>query len=91
MKVVTAYLLGNTSPSADDLKNILGSIGADLDKERIELLLSEVKGKDIIEMIAVGKEKLASVPFGGEGVVVSTAGGGGDGGGAAPSRSNHRD
>ncbi|XP_040993693.1 60S acidic ribosomal protein P2B [Juglans microcarpa x Juglans regia] len=69
MKVVAAYLLavlgGNTCPSADDLKNILGSVGAEADDDRIELLLSEVKGKDITELIAAGREKLASVPAGG--------------------------
>ncbi|KAI3706472.1 hypothetical protein L6452_24242 [Arctium lappa] len=85
MKVVAAYLLallgGNTSPSADDLKKILGSVGADADEDRIELLLSEVKGKDITELIAAGREKLASVPSGGGGVAVAAAAGGG---GAAP-------
>ncbi|XP_071690027.1 large ribosomal subunit protein P2-like [Rutidosis leptorrhynchoides] len=85
MKVVAAYLLallgGNTTPSAEDLKNILGSVGADADDERINLLLSEVKGKDITELIASGREKLASVPSGGGGVAVAAAAGGG---GAAP-------
>ncbi|GMI95348.1 Ribosomal protein P2D [Hibiscus trionum] len=83
MKVVAAFLLavlgGNTSPSADDLKDILGSVGADADDDRIKLLLSEVKGKDITELIASGREKLASVPSGGGAVAVAapTAGGGG--------------
>ncbi|KAF5772756.1 putative ribosomal protein L12 family [Helianthus annuus] len=85
MKVVAAYLLallgGNTSPSAEDLKKILGSVGADADDDKIELLLSEVKGKDITELIASGREKLASVPSGGGGVAVAAAAGGG---GAAP-------
>ncbi|XP_022767132.1 60S acidic ribosomal protein P2-4-like [Durio zibethinus] len=76
MKVVAAYLLavlgGNTSPSADDLKDILGSVGAEAEDERIQLLLSEVKGKDITELIASGREKLASVPSGG-GVAVAAA------------------
>ncbi|KAE8673665.1 60S acidic ribosomal protein P2-1 [Hibiscus syriacus] len=75
MKVVAAYLLavlgGNSSPSADDVKNILGSVGAEADDDRIELLLSEVKGKDITELIASGREKLASVPSGGGAVAVS--------------------
>ncbi|GJW40242.1 ribonuclease H-like domain-containing protein [Tanacetum coccineum] len=79
MKVIAAYLLallgGNTSPSAEDLKTILGSVGADADEDRIALLLSEVKGKDITELIASGREKLASVPSGG-GVAVAAAGGG---------------
>ncbi|KAJ0502938.1 putative ribosomal protein P2 [Helianthus annuus] len=84
LQVVAAYLLallgGNTSPSADDLKNILGSVGADADEDTIELLLKEVKGKDITELIASGREKLASVPSGGGGVAVAAA----TGGGAAP-------
>ncbi|KAG4185834.1 hypothetical protein ERO13_A08G004200v2 [Gossypium hirsutum] len=86
MKVVAAYLLavlgGNASPSADDLKVILGSVGAEADDDRIELLLSEVKGKDITELIASGREKLASVPSGGGAVAVAAPAGGG--GGAAP-------
>ncbi|XP_030454986.1 60S acidic ribosomal protein P2-1-like [Syzygium oleosum] len=90
MKVVAAYLLavlgGNTCPTADDLKDILGSVGAEADDDRIELLLSEVKGKDITELIAAGREKLASVPSGGGGgaVAVAAAPAGGAGGGAAP-------
>ncbi|KAI3691058.1 hypothetical protein L2E82_49273 [Cichorium intybus] len=46
----------------------------------IALLLSEVKGKDITELIATGREKLASIPSGGGGgVAVDVAA---DGGGA---------
>ncbi|XP_065627461.1 large ribosomal subunit protein P2-like [Quercus suber] len=81
MKVIAAYLLavlgGNTSPSAENLKDILGSVGAEVDDDKIELLLSEVKGKDITELIASGREKLASVPSGGGGAVAVAATGGG--------------
>ncbi|XP_034687227.1 60S acidic ribosomal protein P2-like [Vitis riparia] len=81
MKVIAAYLLavlgGNTCPSADDLKDILGSVGAEADDDRIELLLAEVKGKDITELIASGREKLASVPSGGGAAVAVAAPGGG--------------
>ncbi|KAL0460079.1 UNVERIFIED_CONTAM: 60S acidic ribosomal protein P2 [Sesamum latifolium] len=87
MKVVAAYLLavlgGNTSPSADDLKDILSSVGAEADDDRIELLLSQVKGKDITELIAAGREKLASVPAGGGAVAVAAPAGGAGGGAAA--------
>jgi len=75
MKVVAAYLLavlgGNIAPSAKDIKRILGSVGADAEDARIELLLSEVKGKDITELIASGREKFASVPSGGAAVAVA--------------------
>ncbi|KAK5830517.1 hypothetical protein PVK06_014312 [Gossypium arboreum] len=88
MKVVAAYLLavlgGNLSPSADDLKDILGSVGAEADDDRIELLLSEVKGKDITELIASGREKLASVPSGGGAVAAAAPTTGGGGASAAP-------
>ncbi|XP_026660279.1 60S acidic ribosomal protein P2B-like [Phoenix dactylifera] len=86
MKVVAAYLLavlgGNTCPTADDLKDILGSVGAEADDDKIELLLSEVKGKDITELIASGREKVASVPSGGGAIAVAAPAGGG--GAAAP-------
>jgi len=39
--------------------------------------LSEVKGKDFAELIASGREKLASVPSGGGAVAVAASGGGG--------------
>ncbi|CAL0304026.1 unnamed protein product [Lupinus luteus] len=89
MKVIAAYLLavlgGNNAPSAHDLKNILSSVGAEADDDRIELLLTEVKGKDITELIAAGREKLASVPSGGGAVAVAAApSGGAAAGGAAP-------
>jgi len=82
MKVVAAYLLallgGNASPSAKDIDAILGSVGAEADSHRVKLLLSELEGKDILEVIAAGKEKFASVPSGGGGgVVVASSGGGG--------------
>ncbi|CAM8888717.1 unnamed protein product [Rhodiola kirilowii] len=85
MKAVAAYLLavlgGNNAPSAYDLKSILGSVGAEADNDKLELLLKEVKGKDITELIASGREKLASVPSGGGGggavAVAATRGGGG--------------
>nr|BAH57243.1 AT2G27710 [Arabidopsis thaliana] len=69
MKVVAAYLLavlsGKASPTSADIKTILGSVGAETEDSQIELLLKEVKGKDLAELIAAGREKLASVPSGG--------------------------
>ncbi|KAL9628072.1 MAG: hypothetical protein Q9164_007402 [Protoblastenia rupestris] len=78
MKHLAAYLLlglgGNTSPSADDVKGVLSSVGIDADEERLDKLISELEGKDLQELIAEGTTKLASVP----------SGGGGGGGAAAP-------
>jgi large subunit ribosomal protein LP2 len=77
MKFVAAYLLavlaGNPSPSAEDLSAILESVGCEIDNEKMELLLSQLSGKDITELIAAGREKFASVPCGGGGVAVAAA------------------
>ncbi|KAB2622183.1 60S acidic ribosomal protein P2-1-like [Pyrus ussuriensis x Pyrus communis] len=77
MKVVAVYLLAvlgrKTVPSAEHRKDILGS-----------LLLSEVEGKDMRELIASGREKMASVPSGGGGSVAVAATGGGGSGATAP-------
>jgi large subunit ribosomal protein LP2 len=57
MKHLAAYLLlglaGNTSPSAEDIKGVLESVGIDADEERLEKLLSELEGKDIQEVSLV--------------------------------------
>lgn len=54
MKHLAAYLLlglgGNTSPSAADVKEVLESVGIEADDERLEKLVSELKGKDIGEV-----------------------------------------
>ncbi|CAK7271048.1 60S acidic ribosomal protein P2 [Sporothrix epigloea] len=69
MKHLAAYLLlnlgGNASPSAADIKAVLESVGIEADDERLSTLLSELKDKDINELIAEGSSKLASVPSGG--------------------------
>ncbi|KAH9212396.1 60s acidic ribosomal protein-domain-containing protein [Leptodontidium sp. 2 PMI_412] len=71
MKHLAAYLLltigGNTSPSASDIKAVLESVGIEADDERLSTLISELKGKDIQELITEGSSKLASVPSGGAG------------------------
>ncbi|MCL7043254.1 hypothetical protein MKW94_030366 [Papaver nudicaule] len=87
MKVIAAYLLavlgGNKEPTFEDIKNILGSVGAaDDSDERIQLLLSQLKGKDLNELIACGRNKLfVCAP-----VVVTAMGDGGSGGVAEPKK-----
>merc|ERR1739848_860820 len=68
MRYVAAYLLaqlgGNGSPSAADIKKILASVGVDADEERLGKVISELSGKNIEDVLAEGREKLASVPSG---------------------------
>jgi len=54
MKHLAAYLLltlgGNTSPSADDIKNVLGAAGVEADCDRLDKLIAELSGKDVNEV-----------------------------------------
>merc|ERR1712160_40848 len=66
------------SPSADDIKSILGSVEAEYDAALAEKLVSELQGKTVHEVIAAGEEKLKSFGGGGSGGgAVSATGGGG--------------
>ncbi|XP_047076205.1 60S acidic ribosomal protein P2-2-like [Lolium rigidum] len=63
MRFVAAYLLatlgGNASPTKADVRAILGSVGAEVDEAKLEMLFREVDGKDLPALIAAGREKLA--------------------------------
>ena len=54
MKYIAAFLLlnlaGNSSPSAKEIKDVLGSVGVEADDDRLQKLLSELDGKDINEV-----------------------------------------
>jgi large subunit ribosomal protein LP2 len=54
MRNIAAYLLlqcgGNQSPSAADIKKLLSTVGIETDKERLENLISELKGKSTAEV-----------------------------------------
>ena len=76
MRHLAAYLLlvsgGNTSPSAEDVTRVLGTVGIETDQERLTQLLTELEGKNVSELIALGKERLY-VGGGGGGVSSSAA------------------
>lgn len=69
-----AHLGGNTSPSADDIKKILDSAGVDYEDDVLSRVMSQLEGKDIMEVMEEGKSKLASVPSGGGAVAAGGAG-----------------
>merc|ERR1711997_804513 len=79
MRYVAAYLLavlgGNAAPSAADVKAIISSVGIDADSEKLDKVISELKGKSVEELIAEGSKKLASVPSGGGAAAPAAAGG----------------
>lgn len=80
MQEAAAYLLlilgGNTSPSADDVKNVIAACGAEANEDAIASLVGDLEGKSINELFEEGMSKLKDVPMGG-------GGGGGAAAGAA--------
>eukprot|EP00999_Lentomonas_sp_LEN2_P001688 NODE_2775_length_506_cov_23.437995_g2725_i0.p1 GENE.NODE_2775_length_506_cov_23.437995_g2725_i0~~NODE_2775_length_506_cov_23.437995_g2725_i0.p1 ORF type:complete len:111 (-),score=40.40 NODE_2775_length_506_cov_23.437995_g2725_i0:108-440(-) len=77
MKYVAAYLLCNLagkSGNKNEISKILEAAGTEVDDAKLTAFLKCVEGKSAAELIAMGQDKLASVPSGG-GVVVSSGGG----------------
>jgi len=66
MRYVAAYLLavlgGNATPDAAAVKKILSSVDVNVDDAALNKVLEQLAGKNLDEVIAAGKEKLASVP-----------------------------
>ncbi|SMN20023.1 similar to Saccharomyces cerevisiae YOL039W RPP2A Ribosomal protein P2 alpha [Maudiozyma saulgeensis] len=68
MKYLAAYLLlnaaGNT-PSADNVKAVLASVGIEVEEEKVSALMTSLEGKTVADLITEGNEKLSSVPAAG--------------------------
>lgn len=79
MKYLGAYMLavlgGNANPTSDDMKKILNSVGVEIDETIMTKVMSELAGKDVLEVIEEGKSKLASVPSSGGAAAGGAAGG----------------
>merc|ERR1712243_60841 len=69
MRYVAAYMLaalgGNEDISAADIEKILSSVGIEAESDKLEKVISELKGKNLATLIAEGHSKLASMPAGG--------------------------
>merc|ERR1712223_2284441 len=78
MRYIAAAILaslGGKSIDADNIKSILGSVGIEAEPHKIDLVVKELAGKNIEELIAEGQSRLASMPTGGGGGVIPAAGG----------------
>jgi len=66
MKAVAAYLLavlgGNANPDEKAIEKILDSVGVHSNKEETSVLLAQLHGKDIYQLIATGNALLATFP-----------------------------
>ena len=71
MRHLATYLMlvlgGNENPTAEDITNALSKCGIETDPERLSSLISELEGKDVEELIALGKQKLMAGGAGGGG------------------------
>eukprot|EP01006_Ploeotia_vitrea_P031437 TRINITY_DN63763_c0_g3_i1.p1 TRINITY_DN63763_c0_g3~~TRINITY_DN63763_c0_g3_i1.p1 ORF type:complete len:113 (+),score=32.10 TRINITY_DN63763_c0_g3_i1:116-454(+) len=71
MKHLAAYLLlvagGNESPTAADVKDLLGKSDIAVDDERLNQLINELSGKNLEEIIESGKSQLIPLMRGGGG------------------------
>lgn len=69
MRYVAAYMLavlgGAENPKAADIEKILNSVGIEAVSDRLALVVKQLEGKNIEELIAAGREKLSSIPVGG--------------------------
>merc|ERR1712178_84172 len=69
MKYVAAYCLGvmggNESPSASDLKKVLGAVDAEFDSSKADSVVAALKGRSLSDVIADGLGKMSSMSFGG--------------------------
>eukprot|EP00518_Triparma_eleuthera_P003625 CAMPEP_0182463512 /NCGR_PEP_ID=MMETSP1319-20130603/7502_1 /TAXON_ID=172717 /ORGANISM="Bolidomonas pacifica, Strain RCC208" /LENGTH=113 /DNA_ID=CAMNT_0024663061 /DNA_START=11 /DNA_END=352 /DNA_ORIENTATION=+ len=81
MRHVAAYMMlvlgGNESPSAADVSSVLESVGAEVNQESLDALISDMEGKSLEEVVAAGQEKIATVSVGGGGGGGSSGGSGG--------------
>ncbi|KAL5104419.1 60S acidic ribosomal protein P2 [Taenia crassiceps] len=68
MRYLAAYLLaqlgGTGRPQDSDIKNILSSVGIECEQERAKLVIDQLHGKNVHDLINAGKEKMSTVSFG---------------------------
>lgn len=92
MKYLAAYLLASLSgsqPDASTVEKVLSSVGAEVDSERLQKLVSDLDGKDLSALVAEGSQKLASMPsvaVGGGAAPAAAAAGG-----AAPAKEEKKE
>eukprot|EP00999_Lentomonas_sp_LEN2_P001039 NODE_2043_length_664_cov_320.480447_g1993_i0.p2 GENE.NODE_2043_length_664_cov_320.480447_g1993_i0~~NODE_2043_length_664_cov_320.480447_g1993_i0.p2 ORF type:complete len:112 (-),score=56.26 NODE_2043_length_664_cov_320.480447_g1993_i0:104-439(-) len=82
MRYLAAYLLlcqgPNKNPTVADIKKLLDTVGIDCDEAQAKLVVDQMKGKKIAELIADGTSKMASVPTGGAVAAAAAPAAGGD-------------
>ena len=76
MRYVAAALLtalAGQEINAANIEKILSSVGVEVDKANLDIVVKEMAGKSVEELIAAGSTKLASMPSGGGAAAASAA------------------
>ena len=60
-------VIGGKSGSADEIKAVLEAAGAEVNDDKVAAIASDLEGKDFMELLSAGFEKLKDVPMGGGG------------------------
>ena len=64
MRYIAAYLLnvlaGNENPTADDVINVIASVGVDIDEDKLKLVMEKLGDKNIEDIQSEGKAYLCS-------------------------------
>ncbi|CAN6197405.1 unnamed protein product [Urochloa humidicola] len=68
-----AIAAGPARPSKEDVRRILGSVGAEVEEDRLDMLFEQLEGKDVAELLAAGREQLAYAPSGATAFAVGAA------------------
>ena len=79
MRYVAAALLaamGGQDVNETNIKKILDVVGIEADSEKLAIVVKELAGKSVEDLIAEGSTKLATMPAGGGGAAAAPAAGG---------------
>lgn len=71
MRHVAAYILavmgGKSDPTEKDIKAILSSVGIEADSKQLSIVVAQLKGKNVFQLIEEGQVLLADMSIGGGG------------------------
>ena len=59
--------VADQTPNKDNITAVLNAVGATIDADSLNLLLKQVEGKEIGELVQAGRAKLQTVSFSGSG------------------------
>ena len=89
MRYIAAALLlaqAGEEVNAANITKVLGSVGVEVDKKNLDLVLKNIDGKNVEELMAEGTEKLASVGGGAAAAPAAAAGDAAPAAGGAPAK-----